>query len=133
MMFLGANGAPCIPCPEITGSTSDGHHTFDDLYAHRLALTMALFRALGGSPDPDGPFPWRSLRHHDDTEPFGGGWFIVGVTFPGPAAVTYHYRDEHWHAFDIEGVRTLERAPVWDGHTPQDVIDRLTWWARDGG
>ena len=34
---------------DVNGSTSDGFHTFDELYAHRMTLTMALFRALNGS------------------------------------------------------------------------------------
>ena len=109
---------------EINGQTSDGFHTFDELYAHRLALTLALFRAAGWL------YPWRSRLHHDGEAPFGGGWFVVGVTLPGTGQITYHYPDKAWSLFDnILGVRTLDRAEWYDGHTSADVVERLTEWA----
>ena len=51
------------------------------------------------------------------------GYFIAGLTLPGGLQVTYHVADDAWHLFD--GVLTRANAPVWDGHTPDDVIDRL--------
>lgn len=112
---------------EINGSTSDGFHTLDELYAHRMCLTMALFRALNGRIT--GISPWRSRFHHDGSAPFGGGWFIVGATLPGFGQVSYHYPERYWHDFDILGVRTLERGEPWDGHEPADVLLRLAGWA----
>ena len=37
---------------EHVGSLSDGYHSFDDLYDHRMVLTAALFRNI--------PFTWKS-------------------------------------------------------------------------
>lgn len=50
------------------------------------------------------------------------GMFIVGIDTPaGPA--TYHYDVEpYWDMFPCE---VLDRAPEWDGHTPDDAIERI--------
>lgn len=100
------------PVP-VTGATSDGYHTFDELYHHRAVLfsvIVAMFRGLS----------WKSLHHHDGT--MYDGMFIVGIDTPaGPA--TYHYDVEpYWDMFPCE---VLDRAPEWDGHTPDDAIERI--------
>jgi hypothetical protein len=50
------------------------------------------------------------------------GMFIVGIeTEYGQA--TYHFDiDPYWYMF---GVKELEKAPKWDGHTPADAIERI--------
>ncbi len=113
---------------EINGQTSDGFHTFDELYDHRRVLCAALFRALNGRIT--GISPWRSRLHSDGTVPFGGGWFIVGVSLPGFGQISYHYPLEHWNTFDIPGVLTRGRAEPYDGHTPDEVLLRLAGWAK---
>lgn len=113
------------------GDVSDGFHTFNQLYAHRMALTAALFRALDGRRS--GISPWRSLLHHDGRVPFGEGWFIVGVTLPGVGQISYHYPLRYWHDFDIPGVLTLELAEPYDGHEADDVVLRLLAWAVRNG
>lgn len=80
------------PVP-VTGATSDGYHTFDELYHHRAVLfsvIVAMFRGLS----------WKSLHHHDGT--MYDGMFIVGIDTPaGPA--TYHYDVEpYWDMFPCE-------------------------------
>ena len=97
----------------VTGATSDGYHTFDELYHHRAVLfsvIVATFRWRS----------WKSLHHHDGT--MYDGMFIVGIDTPaGPA--TYHYDVEpYWDMFPCE---VLDRAPEWDGHTPGDAIERI--------
>lgn len=105
--------------PQITGATSDGYHTFDDLYDHRMALTAALTRCYGG-------ISYRSKLHHPSDEPMFNGFFIVGMSLP-TGQVTYHYKLEYWHVFDH--VQDAEYAPKWDGHSPADVVKRLEEWA----
>lgn len=101
---------------------SDGYHTFKDLYYQRLILSAALCEAL--SHIPNCPYkPWRSKRHSDGSEPFGGGYFIMGFRTP-KGDFTYHYKNIYWHLFS--SCETLVRAPKWDGHTSVDV-DRLLW------
>ena len=98
---------------EIDGDTSDGYHTFNELYHHRAVLFSVIVKAF---PDK----AWKSLRHHDDT--MYDGMFIVGIDTPDGQA-TYHYDIEpYWDMFEC---RELERAPEWDGHTPAQAIERI--------
>lgn len=63
---------------------------------------------------------WKS-RLHDDGTMFEGDWFIAGIETPmGPA--TYHLEGRFW---DSAKVLPLPNAPAWDGHTPEDVLERL--------
>lgn len=100
------------PVP-VTGATSDGYHTFDELYHHRAVLFSVIVAMFRGRS-------WKSLHHHDGT--MYDGMFIVGIDTPaGPA--TYHYDVEpYWDMFPC---RVLDRAPEWDGHTPDDAIERI--------
>lgn len=100
------------PVP-VTGATSDGYHTFDELYHHRAVLFSVIVAMFRGRS-------WKSLHHHDGT--MYDGMFIVGIDTPaGPA--TYHYDVEpYWDMFPCE---VLDRAPEWDGHTPSDAIERI--------
>lgn len=97
--------------PEDMGEVSDGFHTFNELYAHRIVLFIALALYIPGS--------WKS-RLHDDGSSIEG-WFIAGLPTPG-GPITYHLPDAEWDTFPV---RSLERAPRWDGHTPADVVERL--------
>lgn len=102
----------------ITQDTSDGYHTFRELYAHRRALTAALATTTTA---------WRSRKHHPLDEPIYDGYFIVGIEFPAVGTITYHYELEYWD--DFRNLPTLEHAPRWDGATPDDTVARLLEWA----
>ena len=92
------------------GEISDGYHTFNSLYEQRLYLFAVLVNTYYESA-------WKSRKHFDGEECFGGGWFIVGINTPdGP--YTYHYENKHWDLFKC---KELETAPQWDGHTDKDV------------
>lgn len=111
-------------------SVSDGYHTMDELYEHRMALNVALFRYMHGIELQFNPLykqePWvcKSKLHNDGT--MFEGYFIVACRFDEVAAIgqiSYHYKLEHWDKFRIPEV---ERVPwEYDGHTPQDTITRL--------
>lgn len=94
---------------KITGSTSDGYHTFDELYHHRMILFAVICRQ-------NKKLSWRSKLHDDGT--MYDNYFIVGVETP-EGSYTYHYHMENWDHFD--GVKELPNAPKWDGHQPKDV------------
>lgn len=108
----------------------DGYHTFDELYDHRITLFIALCRfkaycqLLEVASNPYTPVLkiWRSRKHSD-----GGawdGWFILGIgTNPGEQ-ITYHLPISRWKETDFFA-EELEKAPEWDGHTSDDVLDRL--------
>lgn len=105
------NGLPAV---EINGDTSDGYHTFNELYHHRAVLFSVIVKAF-----PD--LAWKSKKHHDGT--MYDGMFIVGINTPHGQA-TYHYDDidPYWGMFVC---RELECAPEWDGHTPEEAINRI--------
>ena len=100
-----------------TGQISDGYHTFDELYRYRMiyhAWAVREWQQVG--------YPVvKSHRHSDGESCFGGGWFIVSAQLP-TGQVSNHYEDEYWDLFDCPEV---EKAPEWDGHTPQQAADRI--------
>jgi hypothetical protein len=101
------------------GDLSDGFHTFNELYEHRCALFIALMRS---HPDT----AWRSRQHADGSG--YDGWWIGGMDLSN-GTITYHLPDSEWAELDsAPGLRTLERAPEWDGHTSADVVKRLRHW-----
>jgi hypothetical protein len=92
---------------KIDGNTSDGYHTFNELYHQRAVLFAAL---INGRPEA-----WKSLLHSDGT--MFDDYFIVGVTTP-EGEYTYHYEMKLW---DLFKVKEISNAPEWDGHTANDV------------
>ena len=98
---------------EINGDTSDGYHTFNELYHHRAVLFSVIVR-------DHRELAWKARKHHDGT--MYDDMFIVGIETPKGQA-TYHYDlDPYWEMFDCE---EREYAPEWDGHTPDDAIARI--------
>lgn len=102
--------------------TSDGYHTFKELYAHRRALTAVLAAAASTASDS-----WRSKAHHPDDDPMFPGYFIVGIILP-TGVITYHYELEFWDEF--AAVPEREHAPKWDGAGPDETVERLNATAR---
>lgn len=97
----------------ITGETSDGYHTFNELYHHRAVLFSVI---VANYPDR----AWKSKKHHDGT--MYDNMFIVGIDTPDGQA-TYHYDiDPYWDMFRC---RELDNAPEWDGHTSAQAIERI--------
>ena len=101
------------PSMFVTGDTSDGYHTFNELYHHRAVLFSVIVKAFPG-------IAWKAKHHHDGT--MYDGMFIVGIETPDGQA-TYHYDIEpYWDMFEC---KEIEYAPEWDGHTPAQAIDRI--------
>lgn len=101
------------------GKISDGYHTFDELYYHRMVLFVVICAQNKNRA-------WKSWKHDDGT--MFDNYFIVGVE-TREGQYTYHYHKDHWWLFEV---RELERAPKWDGHKPEDVT-RLLSLPSDGG
>jgi len=97
-----------------TGQISDGYHTFDELYEHRITLFIALCEHVTNDV-------WRSKFHADGTG--YDGWFIMGINKAPGAQISYHLPNTKWDATAF--AETLNRAPEWDGHTSVDVLKRL--------
>lgn len=94
---------------------SDGFHTFDELYEHRLALFIALLHSVGA----DHVDTFKSRKHADGST--WDGWFIAGMKLKG-GWITYHLPERLWEFLEIA---EKEQAVEWDGHTSADVVARL--------
>lgn len=88
---------------------SDGSHTFDELYYHRMILFSVIC-------NQNKECAWKSWKHDDGT--MFKDYFIVGVT-TGAGDYSYHYHKDYWDFFNV---KELEFAPKWDGHKPEDII-----------
>lgn len=105
--------ADLIEPQPIDGNTSDGYHTFNELYHHRAVLFSVIVGNFATRA-------WKSKLHADGT--MYEGMFIVGIETPDGQA-TYHYDVEpYWNLFRCKEV---DRAPEWDGHTPGQAISRI--------
>ncbi len=94
---------------------SDEYHTFAELYEHRNLLYLSFLHAMHGYK------AWKSCLHHDGSS--YDGWFIVGTEIAGKQ-ISYHLPSGLWKYTSF--ITEYERAPVeWDGHTSNDVLDRL--------
>lgn len=109
---------------------SDGYHTFDELYDHRITLFIALCRVLDYTlpadclPEEQSISVWRSKKHSDGEVCFGTGTqFVLGIGKEKGEQITYHIPIERWD--ETEFAETLEQAPEWDGHSSQEVLERL--------
>lgn len=112
---------------------SDGYHTMQELYDHRLTLWITLCRVCDGHAGmvadewgdctiPPEQKPWRSKLHHDGTG--YDGWFILAIGREAGKQITYHIPMSRWDETDF--AETFEKAPVpFDGHTSADVLERL--------
>jgi hypothetical protein len=111
---------------KITGDNiqvSDGYHTFDELYEHRIQLYIQLCKCVsiinsqGGFNDT----VWRSGFYPDGTEI--EGWFLLGIDKGKGSQITYHLPMSKWK--ETYFAETLDKAPEFDGHTSADVLERL--------
>ena len=94
----------------VTKHTSDGHHTFEELYYYRMLYNaQAVLAWLANGIKVE-----KSWNHHDGEPCFGGGMFVVQAELP-TGQVSNHYKAEYWDLFSVPAV---ELPAVYDGHTP---------------
>lgn len=93
------------------GEISDGYHTFNELYEHRHALFCYAIR--------NGAFAntYAVLDHYE-------GWdLLVARTKDDDRQVSYHIPVSHrnlWRSY-----APIKERSDWDGHTSNDVVNRL--------
>jgi hypothetical protein len=103
------------------GKVSNGEHTFNELYALSYAFFIALCHKCWDKdiPSPRRCIVWKSLKHQ------GGGmyedYFVAGIELPG-GPISYHLPIELW---DMLKVPALDKAPPYDGHTLDQIVERL--------
>ncbi len=109
---------------KLTGSglVSDGYHTFDELYEHRNTLWIELCKLLDRMHSVPGYREvWRTNVHSDNSSI--AGWFLLGFRTWYGGQITYHLPISKWEECNF--AETLDKAPDFDGHTSQDVLERL--------
>lgn len=110
---------------EIDENTSDGYHTFKELYEFRLLLTAALFNSwydVSLDFNQNIRYVCKSRLHSDGTVPFNDdNWFIVVGGLP-TGQISFHYEMKDWDLFQIPEVTI---PPQYDGHSAEDVAIRL--------
>lgn len=97
----------------VSGDTSDGYHTYDELYYHRMMLFAVICNTYKDRA-------WKSKKHADGT--MYDDYFIVGIT-TDEGNYTYHYHLDNWEHFNVAEV---PNSPEWDGHKPEDITRLLT-------
>ena len=90
------------------GNLSDGYHTYNELYEHRMILFSIICNTYS-------KLAWKSKLHHDGS--MFDGYFVVGIDTKD-GQFTYHYELKHWDKFQV---KELAKAPKYDGHTPNDI------------
>lgn len=96
----------------VSGDTSDGYHTFNELYYHRMMLFAVICNTYKDKA-------WKSKLHADGT--MYDNYFIVGVT-TDEGDYAYHYHLDNWDYFNVS---EIPNSPEWDGHKPEDVTRLL--------
>lgn len=123
-------GGGHAPMRCVCNCTCDGYHTFDELYEHRITLFIAFCKELAANRIREAiqggmvryAKVWRSKLHSDGTM-FDGGWFILGIGKDKGDQITYHLPIAKWD--ETHFAETLIKAPEFDGHTSEDVLERL--------
>ena len=92
-----------------TGEVSDGYHTFNELYRHRITLFIYIAKKYAAS----GGAVYR-FHHYE-------GWFCLGLE-TAHGQISYHIPESQWEKCDFAG---KERQPIFDGHTSEDVLRRI--------
>lgn len=95
----------------------DGYHSFTELYEHRILLWITCcYMALANRQEV-----WKSINHSDGST--YAGWFVLGMNSEAGKQITYHVPVKYWD--DCYFAKTLDKAPEFDGHTSNDVLERL--------
>jgi len=115
---------------KFTVCNCDGYHTFDELYEHRYTLFIALCKSLTEhrklAMDVEKVMiryatAWRSKLQSDGQ--MYDGYFIIGIGKDEGYQMTYHLPIKYWDECDF--AETLDKAPEYDGHSSDDVLERL--------
>ncbi len=97
---------------------SDWYHTFGELYEHRHALLISLVNK--SQLITTGEWPFTKSKVHFDWTSWDGLFIVQG--YIRWKQISYHLPDKYR---DKARCKIKDIADERDGHTSQDVIDRL--------
>ena len=107
------------------GDVSDGFHSYNQLYDHRDTLFLCLVNILFERGYDPQYRACKSKLHSDGTH--YEGYFIVMITdVVFQEQISYHLSIEKY--WDLCNLEPVEKAPKWDGHSSDDVVQRLIKW-----
>jgi len=104
---------------DIRSEISDGYHTFSELYLFRKVYNAVLFNQWFDLGLYD---VHKSKLHSDGQPPFGKTDMFIVVSELTQSKISNHYHESDWNYFDCD---EREKANEYDGHTSNDVINRL--------
>ena len=104
---------------------SDTIHTFGELYDYRMMYNALFVNEIAES----GKYEiYKTKKHNDGQECFGGGWFLVSIHLP-TGIVDNHYENKYWDLFRCPEV---EKEPYpYDGHSSLDALEHGKNFARN--
>lgn len=106
---------------ENIGNISDGYHTFDELYEHRIQNFIALCKVLntrdGEYYRNDEHLTWRTIPVD--------GWFVLGIHREKGKQITYHLPESKYKEVTNIAILMKPLGDNFDGHTSADVLERL--------
>ena len=95
---------------EDTKKVSDGYHTFEELYEHRVVIYIKLVKLA------------QQLGHKAAWKPHYPGWPVLFLETPA-GQISYHFPEKFLPT--VDGFIPRDDNHVWDGHESLDVISRL--------
>ena len=97
------------------GKISDGYHTFNELYDHRVLLWICVVNFT--------PQKAYLIKEHYP------GWFLLGLE-TSKGQISYHCPNKYLNLIHNE-IKELANDTNYDGHTSNDVIKRLKIYAQE--
>lgn len=121
-LVLGENVEPNLN-PKLFGLVSDGYHTFDELYNHRVLLFLALMITLDKFTDGRQleECGW-SRRHSDGELCFGGGWCIGWIVLDNDKEIRYHFAE----SYITKGIMHLEKEKGRPFNGKEETLEALS-------
>lgn len=112
-----------------SAQVSDGYHTFEDLYNHRHRLFIALCRQmhLRYKSSVSERNHYNPIWHYQTSQGEDGhfeGYFLMGIHTEYGKQISYHLPDRFINEISLFSNKMCIK-PTWDGHTSQDVLERL--------
>ena len=96
---------------------TDGYHTMEELYEHRYLLYINLALSL------------KQYAYIAEANQNGEKWgdsFILGIHIEEGMQISYHIPNKYRHLCDfVNPLDIYHLDTIWDGHTPQNVLERL--------
>lgn len=110
-----------------TPKTSDGWHTFEELYNYRAVYNAGLvnlivwYKKYSRNSKFDGIDVIKSKKHFGGEKCYDGQYFVVMIKTP-IGQISNHYKLEYWDMFNC---RVAKQGWKWDGHTMKESLERL--------